>query len=101
MGRAPLGVNDGKGVMFVGHTGTIYPSGFLPVVCGVYPFAHVVRVYQQSPIFRALRQPDSLEGKCGICEFRNICGGSRARAYALTGNLFAQEPDCVYQPAAT
>ena len=94
-----LGVNDGKGVMFVGHTGLIHPSGFLPINCGNFPRDHVVTVYQQSPVFRALREPDSLEGKCRICEFRQLCGGSRARAYAVTGNPFAQEPDCIYQPA--
>lgn len=96
----PLGLNDGKGIMFVGHTGWIYPSGFLPLVCGLFPLHHVVDVYQRSGVFRALRQADRLEGKCGACEFRTLCGGSRARAYALTGNLFAQEPDCAYIPRA-
>lgn len=92
------GVNDGKGVMFVSHTGLIHPTGFLPVVCGVFPLQSVVQVYQDSGIFRALRDSDRLEGKCGKCEFRNVCGGSRARAYAVTGNMFAQEPDCNYVP---
>jgi radical SAM protein len=94
----PLGVNDGKGVMFVSHVGLIHPSGFMPIVCGLFPLDHVVRVYQRSPIFRSLRDADRLEGKCRVCEFRNICGGSRARAYAVTGNPFAQEPDCAYSP---
>ena len=94
----PLGVNDGKGVMFVGHTGLIHPSGFMPILCGIYPLQHVVDVYQDSPIFRSLRRADRLEGKCRQCEFRNICGGSRARAYAVTGNPFAEEPDCAYVP---
>lgn len=94
----PAGVNDGKGIMFVSHTGLIHPSGFLPIVCGMFPLQNVVDVYQQSPIFTGLRDSNRLEGKCRKCEFRNICGGSRARAYALTGNLFAQEPDCAYQP---
>jgi len=95
----PGGVNDGKGVMFVSHAGLVYPSGFLPIVCGLFPQQHLVQIYQESPIFRSLRDSSQLEGKCGRCEFRNICGGSRARAYAVTGNLFAQEPDCCYQPA--
>ncbi len=94
----PAGVNDGKGVMFVSHTGLIHPTGFLPVVCGVFPLQSVVDVYQKSGIFRALRDADRLEGKCGRCEFHNVCGGSRARAYAVTGNMFAQEPDCSYVP---
>ncbi len=96
----PAGVNDGKGVMFVSHTGTIHPTGFLPVVCGLFPLQSVVQVYQDSPIFKSLRDADQLEGKCGECEFRNVCGGSRARAYAVTGNMFAEEPDCSYQPMA-
>lgn len=99
IGYVSHGVNDGKGVMFVGHTGDIYPSGFLPLKCGQFPRDSVVRVYQDSPLFRALREPDSLDGKCGQCEFRNVCGGSRARAYALTDNPFAEEPDCVHRPA--
>jgi len=96
----PLGVNDGKGVMFVSHCGLVHPSGFLPIVCGAYPLEHLVQIYQESPIFRALRDADRLRGKCGKCEFRHICGGSRARAYAVTGDPFAQEPDCAYEPAA-
>lgn len=104
-GAAPVGfisagVNDGKGVMFVSHCGIVHPSGFLPIVCGFFPLEHVVAIYQQSPIFRALRDASRLEGKCRDCEFRNICGGSRARAYAVTGNLFAQEPDCAYVPGS-
>jgi radical SAM protein len=97
----PGGVNDGKGVMFVSHAGIIHPSGFLPVVCGLFPQQHLMDVYQNSPIFRALRDSSQLEGKCGRCEFRNICGGSRARAYAVTGNMFSQEPDCCYEPKGT
>lgn len=92
------GVNDGKGVMFVSHTGLIHPTGFLPVVCGVFPLQSVVQVYQDSSIFQGLRDSDRLHGKCGKCEFRNVCGGSRARAYAVTGNMFAAEPDCNYLP---
>ncbi|HEX6960398.1 MAG TPA: radical SAM/SPASM domain-containing protein, partial [Lacipirellula sp.] len=63
-----------------------------------YPNDHVVRVYQQSPIFRELRDPDQLEGKCRRCEFRKVCGGSRARAFAASGNPLAEEPDCAYGP---
>lgn len=92
--------NDGKGILFVGHTGLIYPSGFMPLVCGLFSLDHLVHVYQCSPVFRALRDADRLEGKCHVCEYRHICGGSRARAYAVTGNPFAQEPDCNYVPRA-
>jgi radical SAM protein len=93
-----MGINDGKGVMFISHTGLIHPSGFMPLLCGMFPFNHVVDVYQNSPIFRRLRLPDTFEGKCGYCEYRNLCGGSRARAYNVTGNPYAAEPDCIYQP---
>jgi MoaA/NifB/PqqE/SkfB family radical SAM enzyme len=92
------GLNDGKGIMFIGHTGWIHPSGFLPLICGLFPLHHVVDVYQRSGVFRALRDAARLEGKCGACEFRKICGGSRARAFAVTGNPLAAEPDCVYVP---
>ena len=95
-----MGINDGKGVMFVSHTGLIHPSGFLPLVCGMFPFNDVIDVYQRSPIFRRLRTPDSFTGKCGYCEYRNLCGGSRARAYNVTGNPYAAEPDCIYHPGS-
>jgi radical SAM protein len=96
----PLGVNDGNGVMFISHVGMIHPSGFLPIVCGLFPLTNVVQAYQRSPVFCALRCADRLEGKCRSCEFRNICAGSRARAYAVSGNPFAAEPDCAYVPPA-
>jgi radical SAM protein len=97
-GYAPLHTNDGKGILFVAHNGTIYPSGFLPIPAGVFPQDHIVEVYQKSPLFQSLRDPDRLEGKCRACEFRKLCGGSRARAYAMTGNPLAEEPDCTYRP---
>lgn len=96
--RAPLGVNDGKGVMFISHTGQIFPSGFLPIECGRFPRDSIIEVYQHHPRFVALRDSTQLKGKCGACEFRSMCGGSRARAYALTRDPLAAEPDCVYHP---
>ena len=96
--RGPLGVGDGKGVMFVSHTGEIFPAGFLPLCCGRFPADSVVEVYQEHPTFLALRDPDHFHGKCGICEYRSVCGGSRARAYAVTGDPLETEPDCVYEP---
>jgi radical SAM protein len=96
--RAPLGVGDGKGIMFVSHNGEIYPAGFLPVCCGRFPRDSVVDVYQHHPTFLALRDPDHFKGRCGICEYRQVCGGSRARAYAVTGDYLESEPDCVYIP---
>lgn len=96
--RAPLGVWDGRGVMFVSNLGEIYPAGFLPLVCGRFPEVSVVDAYQNHPTFRSLRDYDNFKGKCGICEYRHICGGSRARAYAVTGDATESEPDCVYEP---
>lgn len=98
--RAPVGVNDGKGVFFVSHTGTVYPSGFMPMRCGKFPQQSVVDIYQNSPVLQQLRDGDLLKGKCGACEYRAICGGSRARAYQLTQDPLAAEPDCVYVPKA-
>ena len=96
--RAPLGVNDGRGCLFVSHTGSVYPSGFMALACGQFPEKSIVDIYQNSPVFRSLRDPDRLGGKCGVCEYRSICGGSRARAFSLTRDPLAAEPDCVYIP---
>ena len=96
--RAPRGLNDGKGFMFISHLGEVYPSGFLPVSAGNVRKQSLADLYRHSPLFTALRDTARLEGKCGVCEFKEICGGSRARAYALTGSPFAEEPCCVYQP---
>lgn len=98
IGRAPRGVNDGQGIVFVSHQGEVFPSGFLPLSCGSVRDEGLAEVYRNNPVFRELRDPDRLEGKCGVCEFRRICGGSRARAYAMTGDLFAEEPACAYEP---
>jgi radical SAM protein len=92
------GVSDGKGFVFVSHTGEIYPSGFLPVSAGNVNTDSLVRVYRDSSLFRILRDMDAREGKCGACEYHKICGGSRARAYASTGNYLAEDPRCTYQP---
>lgn len=100
-GRAPLGINDGKGFVFVSHQGNIYPSGFLPMPVGNVRREELIDVYRNHPQFRALRDSSRLKGKCGDCEFKNICGGSRARAFAMTGDLFAEEPLCNYQPKKT
>jgi radical SAM protein with 4Fe4S-binding SPASM domain len=93
-----MGVNDGKGFVFISHIGDICPSGFLPYVAGNVRRDELIEVYRQSPIFRELRDSSLLKGKCGRCEFKDICGGSRARAYAMTGDHLAEEPFCVYQP---
>ncbi|MDR0392348.1 MAG: TIGR04053 family radical SAM/SPASM domain-containing protein, partial [Planctomycetaceae bacterium] len=94
--RAPLGVTDGRGIMFVSNNGKIYPAGFLPYECGEFPRDSVVDIYQRHPIFNKLQNPDNYKGNCGVCEYRYVCGGSRARAFALTGDPLESEPDCNY-----
>ncbi|MGV3531132.1 MAG: radical SAM protein, partial [Chthoniobacteraceae bacterium] len=91
-------VSDGNGFVFVSHQGDIQPSGFLPLTAGNVRHDELLDVYRDSPMFQQLRDPDLLKGKCGYCEYRAICGGSRARAHAMTGDYLAQEPLCNYQP---
>jgi radical SAM protein len=98
IGRAPRGINDGKGFVFISHLGEVFPSGFLPVSGGNVRKQPLREIYRNSSLFRSLRDSKKLEGKCGRCECREICGGSRARSYAMTGNMFAEEPGCVYEP---
>jgi radical SAM protein len=92
------GVSDGKGFVFVSHTGEIFPSGFLPITAGNVVRDSLTDVYRNSDLFRRLRDTTQREGKCGICEYQKVCGGSRSRAYALTGDFLAEDPRCVYQP---
>ncbi|MFS0634566.1 TIGR04053 family radical SAM/SPASM domain-containing protein [Mesobacillus foraminis] len=100
LGRAPKGVNDGNGFVFISHTGDVFPSGLLPVKAGNIREQPLADIYRYSPIFTSLRNPDQYKGKCGVCEFRHVCGGSRSRAYAMTGDYLESEPFCVYIPKA-
>lgn len=100
LGRAPKGVNDGNGFVFISHIGDVYPSGLLPVKAGNVRETPLAEIYRESPIFKSLRNPDGFKGKCGVCEFRYVCGGSRSRAYAMTGDYLESEPFCVYIPKA-
>lgn len=95
IGRA-AGINDGKGFIFVSHTGEVYPSGFLPLVVGNIKEDNLATIYRNSPILKDLRNPDLYLGKCGTCNYRQLCGGSRARAYAVTGNYLESDPFCIY-----
>ncbi|MFQ5857152.1 MAG: TIGR04053 family radical SAM/SPASM domain-containing protein [Anaerolineae bacterium] len=98
-GRFLPGMNSGNGFVFISHIGEIYPSGFLPMVAGNVRTDSLVDVYRNHPLFLDLRTPDKLQGRCGRCEYRIICAGSRARAYGVTGNYLAEDPFCVHQPA--
>ena len=96
--RPVRGVNDGRGFMFISHVGEVMPSGFLPLSAGNVRDADPVAIYRDAPLFRTLRDPAALRGKCGRCAFREVCGGSRARAWATTGDVLADDPACPYQP---
>lgn len=100
LGRAPKGVNDGNGFVFISHIGDVYPSGLLPIKAGNVREQPLAEIYRESPIFKDLRNPDKYKGKCGVCEFRYVCGGSRSRAFAMTGDYLESEPFCVYVPKA-
>ncbi|MEX0761593.1 MAG: TIGR04053 family radical SAM/SPASM domain-containing protein [Dehalococcoidia bacterium] len=90
--------NDGRGIFFISHTGTMMPSGFLPIPVADVRSQNVVDVYRWFPLFQKLRDPAMLHSKCGRCPFNNVCGGSRARAFAMTGDIFGPEPRCIFDP---
>ena len=98
--RAGFGLRDGNGVVFISKTGDVFPTGFLPLSGGNVKNEHLVAIYRDSPLFVDLHDSSRLKGKCGRCEFRAPCGGSRARAYAATGDPLESDPLCAYEPAA-
>jgi radical SAM protein len=98
IGLAPQGVNSGNGFLFVSHTGEVFPSGFLPISAGNLRGASLASMYRDSELFRTLRRPASFKGVCGVCEYNGICGGSRSRAFALTGDYLESDPWCAYKP---
>ncbi|MGZ5476127.1 MAG: TIGR04053 family radical SAM/SPASM domain-containing protein [Thermoanaerobaculia bacterium] len=98
--RAPRGVNEGKGFVFISHIGDVFPSGFLPLKAGNVKNGSLRETYRSSELFVSLRDNGKLKGKCGRCEFRDLCGGSRARAWSMTGDMFESDPLCTYEPAA-
>lgn len=100
MRRTPLHVNAGDGFVFVSLLGEVFPSGYLPLSAGNVRRTPLKEIYQGSDLFRALRDKDALQGRCGQCEYRYMCGGSRSRAYAVSQNYLAEEPFCSYQPGS-
>lgn len=91
-----VGARDGSGIVFISRVGDIYPSGFLPLTAGNVKEDSLQLIYQKTPLFQALRRPSEFKGKCGCCDFRFLCGGSRARAYAMTGDPLESDPFCLY-----
>jgi len=98
LNRPTRGVNDGNGFLFISHVGDIQPSGFLPLTAGNVRTDDVIDVYRNSQLFTDLRTPDKIKGRCGICEYRDVCGGQRGRAYGVTGDYLETDPACVYIP---
>jgi len=98
---ASFGIRDGNGIMFIAANGDVMPSGFLPIAAGNVRGMNATDIYRYASVFRALRAPETLHGRCGVCGFRAVCGGSRARAYAATGDVLAEDPLCAYEVLAT
>jgi radical SAM protein with 4Fe4S-binding SPASM domain len=94
-----FGIRDGNGIMFISRTGTVAPSGFLPLAAGNVRTASLVDIYRSSRLFAALRDVSGFKDRCGRCEYNMMCGGSRARAFAHTGDVLASDPLCPYVPA--
>ncbi len=92
------GINDGSGFVFISHHGEVFPSGFLPVSGGNVRETDIAEIYRTSPLFQELRDVSNLGGKCGVCPFKLVCGGSRSRAYAMTGDMNDYDPLCSYVP---
>jgi MoaA/NifB/PqqE/SkfB family radical SAM enzyme len=99
--RAGFGVRDGNGVMFISHRGDVSPSGFLPLSAGNIRVEDPVGIYRDSALFRRLRDPSTFGGRCGVCEFHGVCGGSRARAWSSTGDAGGDDPLCTHEPKHT
>ncbi len=95
-----FGMRDGNGVMFIAANGDVMPSGFLPLTVGNVRARDPLELYRESALFHALRAPRLFTGRCGVCEFREICGGSRARAWAATGDVLGEDPLCAWRPAS-
>lgn len=98
IGRAVHGITDGRGFVFISHIGEVMPSGFLPLAVDNVRNTPLAEIYRENPVFKDLRDSNKYKGKCGVCEFREICGGSRARAYAVTGDYLESDPVCAYIP---
>ena len=92
---------DGKGIIFVGYNGDVYPSGFLPYKLGNIKENSIVDIYRNNETLKLLRNKSNLGGLCGTCEWGDSCGGSRSRAYSRYGDIFAQDPACLYSDPDT
>jgi radical SAM protein with 4Fe4S-binding SPASM domain len=98
--RTPMHINAANGFVFISQRGEVFPSGFLPLSAGNVRETSLTEIYRNSKLFQNLRDTDQYGGRCGVCEFKTVCGGSRSRAFAMTGDPFAEEPFCNYQPGS-
>ncbi len=101
MNAMTKGCLAGTGVCFISHEGEVFPCGYLPAIAGDLRKQSFAEIWNDSEVFAQLRDDDNLKGKCGCCEFRHVCMGCRARAYAATGDFLAEEPFCVYEPGTS
>lgn len=101
MNAMTKGCLAGTGVCFVSHRGEVFPCGYLPLEAGNVRKQPFREIWESSPLFASLRDADSLGGKCGLCEFKKICSGCRARAYGMTSDYLGEEPFCTYAPRQT
>jgi radical SAM protein with 4Fe4S-binding SPASM domain len=98
--RTPMNINAANGFVFISHLGDVFPSGFLPLRAGNVRKRSLPDIYREAPLFRELRDPERLKGRCSSCEFREVCAGSRSRAFAMTGDVHDEDPYCNYQPGS-
>lgn len=98
MNSMTRGCLAGTGVCFISHRGEVFPCGYLPLAAGNIRRQPFRDIWESSALFQELRQPDRLQGKCGLCEFKQVCGGCRARAYGMTREYLGEEPFCIYEP---
>ncbi len=101
MNATTKGCLAGTGVCFISHEGEVFPCGYLPAIAGDLRQQSFAEIWNESSVFNQLRDDDNLKGKCGCCEFRHVCMGCRARAFAATGDFLAEEPFCVYEPGTS
>ncbi len=98
MTQVTKGCLAGSAICFVSHKGDVFPCGYLPITCGNIRNQSLKDIWQHSDVFRSICEPDLLEGKCGLCRYKKICSGCRARAFEEFDNYLAEEPTCIYQP---
>lgn len=101
MAAMTKGCLAGTGICFVSHQGNVFPCGYLPVTAGSIKTRSLKEIWDNSPVFLDLRDPEALRGKCGVCEYKQVCEGCRARAYFAQGHYLEEEPYCTYVPERT